>query len=206
MTAAHGGPAGRLAAAAVAVLLLTAGCAPDTRWAASGAAAGPQPPDAGAVPSTAGTAPAPGATGSPTRIRVPAIGVDSPLERLGLDPHGVLRPPTDADEAGWYAGGTAPGDVGPAVVAGHVDSRTGPAVFFRLSELRPGDLVEVRRGTGWLRFRVVAGERYPKFAFPTAEVYGPTPDPQLRLITCGGTFDTSLRSYRDNVVVYAVAA
>ena len=86
-----------------------------------------------------------------------------------------------------------------------MDSKTGPAVFFRLIQLRPGDLVEVRRASEWLRFRVVAGERYRKYAFPTAEVYGPTPDPQLRLITCGGTFDTSLRSYRDNVVVYAVA-
>lgn len=143
--------------------------------------------------------------GPPTEVRIARIGVDSPLETLGLSPTGELNPPQDFARAGWYAAGTAPGDVGPAVIAGHVDSRTGPAVFFRLRELHPGDLVEVSRDGHWLSFRVTATKEYPKNQFPDAAVYGPTPDPQLRLITCGGDFDRSRRSYYDNVVVYAVA-
>jgi len=142
--------------------------------------------------------------GPPTEVRIARIGVDSSLETLGLSPTGELNPPQDFARAGWYAAGTAPGDVGPAVIAGHVDSRTGPAVFFRLRELRPGDLVEVARDGHWLSFRVTATKEYPKNQFPDAAVYGPTPDPQLRLITCGGDFDRSRRSYYDNVVVYAV--
>jgi Sortase domain len=143
--------------------------------------------------------------GPPTEVRIPRIAVDSTLETLGLSATGELNPPQDFARAGWYAGGTAPGDVGPAVIAGHVDSRTGPAVFFRLRELRPGDVVEVARDGHWLSFRVTATKEYPKNQFPVVAVYGPTPDPQLRLITCGGDFDRSRRSYYDNVVVYAVA-
>jgi LPXTG-site transpeptidase (sortase) family protein len=140
----------------------------------------------------------------PTRLRISAIGVDAPLEDLRLDANGALKPPADFDHAGWYADGSKPGDVGPAVIAGHVDSRKGPAVFFRLHELHPGDKVEVARGTGWVTFRILAVRRYPKTQFPTDEVYAPTPNAQLRLITCGGAFDTTRRSYMDNVVVYAV--
>jgi hypothetical protein len=140
----------------------------------------------------------------PVRVRMPSIGVDSALARLGLDASGALVPPADFAEAGWFAAGTAPGDVGPAVLAGHVDSRTGPAVFYRLREIGVGDEVLVDRADGTtVRFAVTALGRYPKAAFPTAEVYGPTPDAQLRLITCGGDFDRDARSYRDNVVVYA---
>jgi len=144
--------------------------------------------------------------GSPTRVRIPAIGVDSPLEALHLDVHGALNPPVDFGRAGWYADGTPPGDVGPAVIAGHVDSHHGPAVFFRLRDLRSGDLVEVARGRRRYAFRVVSVARYAKNRFPTAAVYGPTPDPQLRVVTCGGDFDRSRSSYVDNVVVYAVGA
>jgi LPXTG-site transpeptidase (sortase) family protein len=152
----------------------------------------------------------PGATASaagapPTRLRISAIGVDTPLEDLGLDANGALKAPADFGRAGWYANGNKPGDVGPAIIAGHVDSRKGPAVFFRLHELRPGDKVEVARGERWVTFRVLAVHRYPKNQFPTDEVYAPTPNPQLRLITCGGAFDNTRRSYLDNVVVYAVA-
>ena len=132
--------------------------------------------------------------------------MNSALQALHLDARGALVPPADYATAGWYADGTAPGDVGPAVIAAHVDSRTGPAGFFRLRDLRPGDLVQGARGGRWLAFRVVATARYPKNRFPAAQVYGPTPDAQLRLITCGGAFDRSRRSYVDNVVVYAVAA
>ncbi|MEE6307245.1 class F sortase [Plantactinospora veratri] len=143
--------------------------------------------------------------GAPTRVRIPRIRVDAALTRLRLDRSGRLGAPRDFAEAGWYAGGTAPGDVGPAVLAGHVDSATGPAVFARLSELRPGDRIEVRRGGRWLGFRVSGAGRHAKDAFPTDAVYRPTPGPELRLITCAGAFDRSTRHYRDNLVVYAVA-
>lgn len=149
-------------------------------------------------------APDTGSAEPPTRVRIPAIQVDSPLEDLTLDSSGALRAPVDYARAGWYAEGTVPGEVGPAVIAGHVDSHRGPAVFFRLYQLRPDDLVQVQRGGRWVIFRVVSTARYPKDKFPTAEVYGPTPDAQLRLITCGGTFNKTRRSYVDNVVVYAV--
>jgi hypothetical protein len=144
-------------------------------------------------------------SGPPTRLRVQAIGVDTALETLKLGPNGELRPPTSNAHAGWYADGTAPGDVGPAVLAGHVDSRRGPAVFYRLREVTAGDTIEVLRAGHTVTFTVTSTAWYPKTAFPTEEVYGPTPDRQLRLITCGGVFDRALRSYKDNLVVYAVA-
>ncbi|MFY1624182.1 class F sortase [Micromonospora sp. WMMD723] len=142
---------------------------------------------------------------SPTRVRVARIGVDSPLTALGLDRAGALVPPADFTRAGWYGGGPAPGEPGPAVIAGHLDSRRGPAVFARLGELRPGDRIEVWRGDRRVTFRVTGTLRTPKDAFPTATVYGPTPGPELRLITCGGDFDRRVGHYRDNVVVFAVA-
>ncbi|MGQ5263533.1 class F sortase [Micromonospora sp. ZYX-F-536] len=148
---------------------------------------------------------APAPQGPPTRVRVPRIGVDSPLSVLGLDGAGALVPPDDFGVAGWYGGGPAPGDTGPAVLAGHLDSRRGPAVFARLGELRPGDRVEVWRGARRLSFRVTGSLRVRKDRFPTAAVYGPTPGAELRLVTCGGDFDRRSGHYRDNVVVFAVA-
>jgi hypothetical protein len=144
-------------------------------------------------------------SGPPTRLRVAAIGVDTSLETLKLGANGELQPPRTNERAGWYADGTTPGDLGPAVLAGHVDSKQGPAVFYRLREIASGDKIEVTRGDQTVTFTVTSTAWYPKKAFPTDEVYGPTPDRQLRLITCGGVFDRSLRSYRDNLVVYAVA-
>jgi LPXTG-site transpeptidase (sortase) family protein len=149
--------------------------------------------------------PPPAPTGEPSRVRIAAIGVDARLTELHLDKAGVLVAPTDFAVPGWYADGTVPGDIGPAVIAGHVDSRSGPAVFYRLHELRAGDLIEVDRGGQWVDFQVVSTERYAKDQFPTARVYGPTPDRQLRLITCGGSFDRTRGSYVDNLVVYAIA-
>jgi hypothetical protein len=141
----------------------------------------------------------------PVRVRVPAIGVDSELLRLGTDASGALVPPEDFDRAGWFADGAVPGDVGPAVVAGHVDSVDGPAVFFRLDDLAPGDEVLLDREDGTTaHFSVTGVGRYPKSDFPTEAVYGPTPRAELRLVTCGGDFDRSRRSYVDNVVVTAV--
>jgi LPXTG-site transpeptidase (sortase) family protein len=138
-------------------------------------------------------------------VRIPSIEVDAPLDALHLDSTGALEAPTDFQVPGWYADGTVPGEPGPAVIAGHVDSQAGPAVFFRLGELRAGDLVEVQRGGEWIAFQVVGTTRVPKDEFPTEQVYGPTPDRQLRIITCGGEFDGVTRNYRDNVIVYAVA-
>lgn len=144
-----------------------------------------------------------GVSGPPTRLRIPRIAVDTRLEELELNDAGALRPPSDFQEAGWYADGTTPGEPGPAIIAGHVDSISGPAVFYHLRDLRVGDQAQVQRGGHWLTFTVTETHRYPKNAFPTAAVYGPTPDAQLRLITCGGAFDTSQRSYVDDIVVYA---
>lgn len=143
----------------------------------------------------------------PVRVRVPSIGVDSTLLELGLDGAGALVPPAEFDRAGWYTGSAAPGTIGPSVIAGHVDSYNGPAVFFRLGDLAPGDDVLVDRADGTtVGFTVTDTQRHPKDDFPTEEVYGPTAQPVLRLITCGGEFDRDRRSYRDNVVVTAVLA
>jgi Sortase domain len=141
----------------------------------------------------------------PVALTIPSIGVQTSLIRLGLTASGALQVPPSTAVAGWYTGSPRPGAVGPAVIAGHVDSRVGPGVFFRLSSLRPGDRVYVRRADGTLAvFRVTAVRQFPKDSFPTSAVYGPTPDAELRLVTCGGTFDPALRSYLNNTVVYAV--
>lgn len=140
----------------------------------------------------------------PTSVSIPAIGVTSTLQLLHLNSAGALVPPSDFVHAGWYTGGPVPGDPGPAVVAGHVDSFRGPAIFFRLKELTSGDVVSIARSDGsTVRFAVTGVHRYPKNKFPTATVYGPVPDPELRLITCGGSFNRAKRSYRDNIVVSA---
>jgi Sortase domain len=140
----------------------------------------------------------------PTRVRVPTAAVDTALTGIGLDATGALLPPADPSTAGWFRGGPAPGDTGPAVLAGHVDSVAGPGAFFRIGRVAPGDPVLVTRTDGTtLRFTVTRVARYPKAAFPTAEVYGPTTDAELRLITCGGRFDRIRRSYVDDVVVFA---
>lgn len=140
----------------------------------------------------------------PVALTIPAIGVRTPLIHLGLTTSGALQVPPTASVAGWYTGSPRPGAVGSAVIAGHIDSHRGPGVFFRLSELQPGDRLYVRRADGTLAvFRVTSVRTYPKDQFPTVSVYGPTPDAELRLITCGGTFDPALRSYLSNVVVYA---
>ena len=140
----------------------------------------------------------------PARLVVSSIGVDTELESVGLLSDGTLEPPHEWGIAGWYADGVRPGDPGPAVIEGHVDSRNGPAVFYRLRDLRVGATVLVRTQDGRsLRFVVDTVREYPKTKFPTAAVYGPTPLPVLRLVTCTGEFDWSARSYLDNLVVSA---
>ena len=146
----------------------------------------------------------PGPPSPPVALSIPAIGVRTGLVRLGLDPGGSLEVPGDFGQAGWYTGGPAPGEQGPAVIAGHVDSRSGPAVFFRLRELKAGDVVRVRRADGvTLHFTVERARQYPKAAFPRDTVFGTLSEQALRLVTCGGSFDRQCRSYRDNLVVDA---
>jgi hypothetical protein len=141
---------------------------------------------------------------APARLVVPSIGVDTALQSVGVLPDGTLEPPSEWGIAGWYADGVRPGDPGPAVIEGHVDSRNGPAVFYRLRDLRVGATVLVHTAAGkTLRFVVDTVREYPKTKFPTAAVYGPTPLPVLRLVTCTGEFDWQARSYLDNLVVSA---
>lgn len=165
------------------------------------------------APAVAGSPPAPvirpalGTTADvppPVSVSVPSVGLASSLVPIGVDGTGALVPPADYGQAGWFDAGVAPGGVGPAVLAGHVDSRSGPAVFYRLEDIAVGADVLVGRADGsTVTFRVTRVAEYPKSSFATEEVYGPTVDAQLRLITCGGEFDRSRRSYVDNVVVYA---
>jgi hypothetical protein len=142
----------------------------------------------------------------PLAIEIPALGVAGPLEELTVEPGTAeLVAPADPARAGWFAAGVVPGDRGPAVVGGHVDSRDGPGVFAELATLDAGDRITVTRSDGSVvRFAVTTVRRHPKDRFPSAAVYGPAPGPELRLVTCGGRFDRSERSYQDNVVVEAV--
>lgn len=144
------------------------------------------------------------ADATPVRLRVPAIGVDSALEDLGLGASGELEAPVDFDLAGWYSGGVVPGEIGPAIIAGHVDSVTAPAVFARIGELAPGDEVFVAMSDGTERVFAVGGSlQSSKSTFPTDDVYSNVPTPDLRLITCAGAFDTSIGHYTDNLIVFA---
>ena len=167
-------------------------------------------PSTTVAPATTTRAAAPSSTrppsrpSPPVRVEIPAIGVSSRLVRLGLNADGTMQVPGDYDLAGWFTGGAMPGQDGPAVISGHVDSKTGPAVFYRLRDLRPGDTVRVQRAAGdWLAFEVTGTARYAKAAFPTEAVFGPVTGPVLRLITCGGDFDRASGHYRDNMVVTA---
>lgn len=161
------------------------------------ASASPTNPPEPATPA----APAPAA---PVQIRIDAIGASAPIDPLGLNPDGTLQTPADFDRAGYYTGRPNPGAVGPAIIVAHVDSKAGPAVFYRLRDLQPGDEVTVTRADGSeVAFLVDRLERHPKDAFPTDAVYGPTPDATLRLITCDGSFDRSSGHYRDNLIAFA---
>lgn len=144
------------------------------------------------------------AAATPVRLQVPAIGVDSDLMELGLLGDGTLEVPPTGFPAGWFTGAPTPGELGPAVIAGHVDWAGEPGVFFDLDKLAAGDEITVARADGsTARFRVDRVERFAKDAFPTALVYGDIDHAGLRLITCGGDFDRQARSYEDNVVAFA---
>jgi len=143
----------------------------------------------------------------PVALDIPAIGVHARVGEVGLQPNGTIGVPplfADPDEAAWYRYSPTPGQIGPSVIVGHVDNVYGPAVFFRLGALEPGDEIEVTLADGVVTRFVVDGVRsFPKARFPTSLVYGPTNYAALRLVTCGGPFDTSTRQYLDNTVVFA---
>ncbi|MGC1208257.1 MAG: class F sortase [Ornithinimicrobium sp.] len=144
----------------------------------------------------------------PSEIAIPDIGVSSTLDPLGLNADGSLEVPARGpsyDHVGWFTGSPSPGETGPAVLLGHVNGRGGtPSVFFRLAELQVGDSVLIDNSDGSKNiFEVYQVERYPKDQFPTATVYGDTTDPELRIITCAGAWDSRVNHYRDNTVVYA---
>jgi len=173
----------------------------------------------GAVPAPAAIVPGPGAVPGPAaggasatglgrsvpvRVQIPSIGVNSDLMSLGLQGNGTMQVPPSGFPAGWFTGAPTPGQIGPAVIAGHVDWAGSEGVFFNLRDVKNGDKVDVARADGsTVVFNVSAIEEYPKNAFPTNKVYGDLNHPGLRLITCGGSFDRTARSYVDNIVVYA---
>ncbi|MGH9106840.1 MAG: class F sortase, partial [Acidimicrobiales bacterium] len=193
----------------------------------AGALGGPAPPSTGAevgssrplVPATLDMLAAAlgsrqrGTTGPvlaksrPVALDIPAIGVDARVGEVGLNPNGTIQVPplfSSPNQAAWYRYSPTPGQVGPSVIVGHVDNVDGPAVFFRLGALAPGDKVEVTLADATVATFVVDGVRsYPKTRFPTAAVYGPTDHAALRLVTCGGPFSYSTRQYADNTVVFA---
>jgi LPXTG-site transpeptidase (sortase) family protein len=195
-------------------LLLTRHATPAMRPAAVGVGAVPAPtgPIVGAFPSP--TAPivavsqsaAPKPVAAPVSLTIPLIGVQTNLMTLGLGRGGTLQVPplSMASVAGWYTGSPRPGSIGSSIIVGHVDTTSGPAVFNRLDTLTRGDKIYVKRADGTLvEFQVTSVQTYSKDHFPTEAVYGPVPDPELRLITCGGAFDPATRHYVLNIVVYA---
>ncbi|MFC4887700.1 class F sortase [Streptomyces beijiangensis] len=164
----------------------------------------PAVPDARAKDPAARTAPM--TPSPPERVRIPALHVSAPLTGLGLDDDGHLTAPPEDDRnlAGWYKDGITPGATGTAVLAGHVDTRQGPAVFYGLGALKKGNTVEVDRADRTTAvFTIDAIEVYAADAFPDKKVYGRASRPELRLITCGGGFDKAKQEYLGNVVVFA---
>ena len=140
----------------------------------------------------------------PERIVIGAIGVDAGIIDLGYEDDGEIEVPSDFAQTGWFTDSPRPGRVGSSVIAGHVDSRDGPAVFFRLAELEVGDEIEIHGEDGdVVTFRVTGKERHAKSEFPAEEVHRSTGKPELKLVTCGGVFDADERSYRDNIIVSA---
>ena len=183
-------------------------------WALAGGPSGP-PAEAQQIPRTVGTA-VPRVTSAPTarplpasapvRIVIPVLKVNAPVTRLGLNPDGSVQvpPPDNHNLAGWYAGSAPPGVTGASVILGHVDSWSGGSVFFTIKNLHPGDRVDVIRADGSTAHFAVDGlQKAAKAAFPASAVYGNPGYPALRLVTCGGPFNSATGEYRDNIIVYA---
>jgi len=164
-----------------------------------------EPPQTVAEPALPGAA-EPMAKSEPVSLDIPAIGAHSSLVPLGLNADNTVQVPpvTTPLQAGWYSYAPTPGEVGPAVVLGHVDGNHQKGIFFRLKELKGGDKVSIARKDGTTAvFEVTKVDDVPKAEFEKAGVYDDTPDPQLRLITCGGVFDHSAHNYLDNIIVFA---
>jgi sortase (surface protein transpeptidase) len=184
-------------------LLLTRHSTPAMRPVAAGVAALPAPTGSIVAPPQSA---APKPVAAPVSLTIPLIGVRTNLMTLGLASNGALQVPllSMASVAGWYTGSPRPGSIGSAIIVGHIDTTKGPAVFARINTLTSGDRIYVKRADGTLvEFRVTSVQTYLKDHFPTEDVYGPVPDPELRLITCGGAWDPATHHYLSNVVVYA---
>ena len=182
-------------------LLLTRHSTPAMRPAAAGVAALPAPTGPIVAPPPSAT---PKPVASPVSLTIPLFGVRTHLITLGLTTTGELQVPSSTSVAGWYTGSPRPGAIGSSIIVGHIDSHSGPGVFYRLSRLAAGDKIYVKRADGTLiEFRVSSVQTYLKDRFPTENVYGPVPDAELRLITCGGAFDFATGHYLSNIVVYA---
>ncbi|WP_194921573.1 sortase domain-containing protein [Catenulispora rubra] len=177
----------------------------------SASAAGESPATASAQPSTTTTviaapsqtsATKPVAATLPVTLQIPAITVNTALEQLGVASDGALQTPTDPRQAGWFTGSSLPGQPGPVVIAGHVDSLHGPAIFAHLKKIKAGDPITITLSNGsHVVYVATSVVDYAKAQFPSQSVYGPRPDSELRLITCGGAFVKG--QYADNVVVFA---
>ncbi|RJL22485.1 class F sortase [Bailinhaonella thermotolerans] len=148
----------------------------------------------------------PMARSKPVSVKIAKIGVGAPVDPVGINANGIIEAPPieNPNLIGWYKHGPTPGEKGPAIILGHVDTYTGPAVFAELATLKKGDRIEVSRADGSVAvFAVERVEHVSKKRFPTASVYGNLDHAGLRLITCGGTFDREARSYTENAIVYA---
>jgi sortase (surface protein transpeptidase) len=182
-------------------LLLTHHATPALKPVAAGVDAIPAPTGPIVAPPQSA---APSQVAKPASLTIPVIGVSTNLITLGLTSSGALQVPSTTSVAGWYTGSPRPGSIGSAIIVGHIDNYAGPGVFFRLNTLTVGDKVYVKRADGTtVEFRVTSVQEYLKDHFPTEAVYGPTPDAELRLITCGGTFDPATGHYLSNIVVFA---
>jgi sortase (surface protein transpeptidase) len=172
----------------------------DVRAEASDEVVRAQPSDEPRAPASEDVAEA---VSEPTRIRIPAIGVDAEIVGVGLKDDGAMETP-DFGLAGWYTKGPKPGEAGPSVVVAHVDSKAGPDVFYRLRELQPGAEIHIERSDGSTGTWVAASsEQTDKDELPVDSIWNSTERPVLRLVTCGGAFDRSIGHYTDNVIVYA---
>ncbi|MFC8262532.1 class F sortase [Streptomyces sp. NPDC057291] len=199
------------AAAGLGLLMIfnSFGTAEDNKPLTAPSVAAPAPAAAPPAPSAA-VSPSP--TGlfmprsNPTKLQIPSIAVNAPFTPLTIGASGHLNapPPHDTNLVGWYKGGVTPGERGAAIVAGHVDTTTGPAVFLQLQFVKQGATVDITRADGSVAtFKVDSVEKFSKASFPNDLVYADTPNAQLRLITCGGTYDRKAKDYKDNVVVFA---
>jgi hypothetical protein len=167
----------------------------------------PHPSAAAAAVRPVRTTVAIAARSSPVSLRIPALGLTASVGSVGLNPDRTVQVPKNPEHAGWYRFGPSPGQSGSAVILGHVDSTTGPAIFYRLGSLRAGNSIMVTLADGVIaHFEVVRVATYPNRKFPAGKVYRSTGPPVLTLVTCGGPYDHRVHAYTENVVVYASLA